>query len=35
MADTLKRYPVDLTPVRAYARQAVGGLKESTAAAAY
>lgn len=24
MADTLKRYPVDLTPVRAYARQAVG-----------
>ncbi|HEX2716188.1 MAG TPA: SDR family oxidoreductase [Gemmatimonadaceae bacterium] len=29
MADTLKRYPVDMTPVRAYARQAVGSRKET------
>jgi len=29
MADTLKRYPVDMTPVRAYARQAMGSRKET------
>lgn len=34
MADTLKRYPVDLTPVRDYARQAVGGGRDAAQPAA-